>query len=512
MKSTMSRALISIFIVVFLASCTRRVMYLSPTEVARLSAQSRIEVETTDGATVELRNAKIENRTLIGTTEKQGPVRLDFSSIKSARIERIDKTGLGLAIVLTGAAVVLAWLAIEAENAPSPPPAKCCPFIYAYDGESYHLDAEPFGASFCEGLKRAEWTVMEHLAETDGGYRVLLANELRETQYTDELSLLVVDHPAGLRVVPDASGGLHTISALQPPRSARNSYGEDLLPLISRRDGLPWQTDLERVDPEVRESLRDELTFDFQKPAGARTAKLLVNASTSLWGAQMGERFLSLYGDSLPDWYSEVDRHGPAWFKTMVWQSREEMNLLQIRVLTKNGWKTKGLIYGGEPFVSTDKAYALDIGDVPGETLTVRVTPPANFWSIDHLAVDYTLDSPVSVIEVEPNPGVRPKGPDDTAALKETDGSYLVMAEGCDPMGLSFAAPPAVPGTARTVILKASGYYDIHVQCAGLQPQRDLLRRFGSEHGSAIQFSMKEYLAWQAGQAANPRAAQKIVN
>jgi len=509
MKSVFSKVLTSVFIVVFLGSCTKSVVYLSPEETGRYSALNRVLVEKTDGETIELRNVKIENQTLVGTMQKQGQVKLDFPSIKSVRIE---KKNSGLAYVYAGAGLVLAWLIIGASTAPSPPPVESCPFIYTDDGDSYHLDAEPFGAALCEGQKRADWTAMEHLAAVDGAYRVRVANELEETQYTDELRLLVVDHPAGLRVVPDTAGGLHTISSPQNLRAARDSNGTDITSVLSRKDCVTWQTDLDRVDPEVRESLREELTLEFPKPPGAKTAKLLVNASTSLWGAQMGKRFLGLHGDALQDCYAEVNRHGPAYFQTMSWHLSEEMYLLQIRVLTESGWKTRGTIYGGGPFVSSDKAYALDVADVPGDSLTIRLTPPANFWSIDYLAVDYSADVPVSVIEVEPDVSADQKSCDVAARLKTTDGSYLVMPEGCEPAEVTFSVPPMSPRTARTVILKASGYYDVHVETAGVRPRTDILQKFATEPGSAIRFTMNEYLEWKAEQDANQRPVQKHGN
>jgi hypothetical protein len=500
MKSPFSKVFTSVFIVIFLGSCAKSVVYLSPEEAGRLSAPNSVLVEKTDGETVMLSDVKIENQTLIGTAQKRGQVRLDFSGIKSARIEKRQS---GLAVIYGGAGLVLAWLAIGAATAPSP--TGSCPYIYSYDGESYHLDAEPYGASLCEGLKRAEWSPMEHLAEVDGAYRVLVANELTETEYTDEIRLLVVDHPAGLKVVPDAAGGLHAIASVQGLLSARDSHGNDITAALSRKDRVLWEMDLDRTDPQVRESLTDELTLEFPKPAGARTAKLLVNAATTIWGTEMGSRFLGLHGDALPDYYAEVDRHGPAYFETMAWHAREEMYLLQVRVKTAGGWKTRGTIFGGGPMAPTDKAYVIDIADVPGDTLTIRLTPPANFWTIDQLAIDYSDDIPLSVVEVEPRAAADPGGRDVAARLKATDGSYLVMPQGSDPVELTFDAPPRPSGTERTVILKASGYYDVHIKTAGVRPRLDILRRFAAEPGSTIRFAMEEYLEWKAGSDAHAR-------
>ncbi len=66
-----------------------------------------------------------------------------------------------------------------------------CPFVYSFDGEEYVLDSEPCGVAVSEGLKRPDWVELSSLKEVDGKSRVLLTNELGETQYTDELNRLV---------------------------------------------------------------------------------------------------------------------------------------------------------------------------------------------------------------------------------------------------------------------------------------------------------------------------------
>jgi hypothetical protein len=53
---------------------------------------------------------------------------------------------------------------------------------------------------------------MDNLKYFNGQYKVLISNELNETQCTDELKLIAVDHPRGVKVVPDTSGRIHTFA------------------------------------------------------------------------------------------------------------------------------------------------------------------------------------------------------------------------------------------------------------------------------------------------------------
>ena len=101
------------------------------------------------------------------------------------------------------------------------------------------------------GLQRTEWCTLEHLNAVNGLYRIKITNEVDETQNTDELKLLVVDHPPAIRPIPDEQGGIHTVVNPVAPLSARDGKGRDILPLVQSEDGTFWQTRIEEKDPTI---------------------------------------------------------------------------------------------------------------------------------------------------------------------------------------------------------------------------------------------------------------------
>lgn len=96
-----------------------------------------------------------------------------------------------------------------------------CPFVYSWDGERFVFDGEPYGGATTRGLERDDYSVLEHLDAEGGVYRLMVTNEVQETQFTNLMELWVVDHPAGVRVVPDEGGRLHTVEDPLPPAAAR---------------------------------------------------------------------------------------------------------------------------------------------------------------------------------------------------------------------------------------------------------------------------------------------------
>ncbi len=486
----------------FLYSCTVTTTYIAPDEVNNISTTDSVIITLKDGTELRLRKATTREEKIFGITQDKTKKEIDFSSIQSVKIA---KSKTYYAFLYGGVAIVASLLALGAATAPEPPPAESCPFVYSFDGEEYIFDGEPYGGAVCQGLKRTEWFELEHLKETDGQYKIVVANELDETQYTDEIKLVVVDHPKGTKTAPDGSGGIHTISGPIIPIRAFDGEGNNIRRFVSKKDFKFWQTQVEKKYPDRKEDMRDELIFEFPKPRDAKKAKLLVNACTTLWGSQVAKRLLELHGNKLADWYNEVNNYGPAYQRIMNWYFNEELYLLQIQVETENGWRPKGTIFGGGPFISKDKAYLLDISDVKDNTLKIKLSPPTTFWSIDYLAVDYSDDLDLQIIEIEATKAIDNTNRDIREQLANNDNKFLVMPNKGDKAEIYFKSPSKIDGTGRSLILKASGYYDIHLKAEG-EPQLETLEKINSEPGFTIQFALKEYIKLKeesAGKNAN---------
>jgi hypothetical protein len=428
-----------------------------------------------------------QDRDVIAFQAKLSGTAIPLSEIDTLTVRRVNAGMTFLATIGVVGAVLAGTIVLIALT------KKSCPFIYSWNGSRFVFDAEPYGGAICEGLKRSELCALENIKETHGVYRLMVTNEVNETQYTDELKLVVVDHPRGTAVVPDFSGGIHTVSAPISLLRAFDKSGRDLMSYIGARDWIFWQTRESDLEAAAGEGWRDELVFEFPKPAGARKARLVFNGCNTLWGSEMIQKVLELRGRTVGEWYRDVNRLGPSLFRTIAWDTREELYRLHLRVETEHGWTARGMIMGGGPLVSEDRIYDLDIGDVKGDVLRLKLTPAGGYWMINWLAVDYGEDLPCQVTELAPVQAVDGRGRDVRSLLTLDDRSYLVMPNIGDRAEVTFLAPPPPSeGSLRSVYVRASGYYDIHLAGTG-EPQTEMMRRVAEEPGFILKFSADQY-------------------
>lgn len=418
---------------------------------------------------------------LAGRTGANIPQRIPLDSVLNLRVSRYDATAGAftvIGIILIVALVVVA-IAVAAKQS--------CPFVYSFDGSRFVFDAEPLGGAVSRGLARTELSRLEHLRATDGSYRLLLRNEVPETQYLDELTLVIVDHDPGVQVFPDASGRLHLVHGPTGPIRSFDEHGRSLQPFIAARDEVCWQT---KLPPDQGGDLKHTLRFDFVRPPGSSTARLLFRGGTALWGSNMIREMLALRGDRVNEWYADVDRGGPELYRLAAFVEREQLYVMDVTAENPAGPQRVGQISGGGPFVYEDRAVDLDLSRLEGDTLRLSIHPPFGFWGIDYVGMEFGSRSFAAGTAVAPLDATDESGGDETAALLEPDGDYSVMEKVGDWMRVTYPAPPLAPGLERSLFLKTSGYYMLHLP-EGYPEQAALIHEIMTTPGKAVEFAMQ---------------------
>jgi len=177
-----------------------------------------------------------------------------------------------------------------------------CPFLYTWNGKEYEFVKDimwrsalgmPMGimggkAAYAFPNASDEYMKIpgEHLQPMDGLYNIQLTSELWETIYIDKVRLYAVDHPETVDIyldekftMPPFPGyHLYPVPEHQIPVSAMDGEGNDLLPLISKRDNK-YVSNLVHTQYQGLTELHD-LVLDLKKEADEENLYLFLDGSS----------------------------------------------------------------------------------------------------------------------------------------------------------------------------------------------------------------------------------------
>jgi len=411
--------------------------------------------------------------------------RLPRDSVSTIFISHIDPVRTTLAVIGTTVAVfgVLVAIAIATKES--------CPFIYSWDGTQYVFDGEPYGGAIMSSLERTDWSELEHLVPDRGTYRLQLTNEVDETQHTNSLEVLVMDHTPGATVVLDREGRPHVFRSLERLLAAREESGADLLPWLRENDHAAWYPDLvtlSRLDSLA--DTRNHITLEFARPRDTERVYLVSNLATGQWGSHMIRSMLAMRGTQVRDLYAAVDGSEARRSQLLDWIRREGLFELFLEVRVGNQWVRQDFIQGGGPFVSENRATPLDLSGVTGDRVQIRIHPPIGFWNLNSFMLGRD-EGEVRVTTLKPHSGTGPEGVDVVEVLRSDDSLYLDFPTRAEHATLGFVAPPTMPGMERTVFARTRGWYEIHLHDLGA-PDLAALGRLVSEPGYVVRRGLRE--------------------
>ena len=489
-------------------------------EVVSIERPYELRARLSDGSQIELKSPQLESDSLIGVgpkdpeTGRMTRVSIPLTDVVSIEVKRSDGVKTAALVVGTGA-LVIGGIALIASAAESDPPPRVstgggaqpisCPLVYSWDGTDWRLDSGTFGGAFLEPLARTDVDNLEFVRAEDGRVRLRLANELPETDHVDALDLLVVDHAPGTEVIPDGTGGLHTVGALSAPIAARDDHGRDALAAVRSVDGWGWESSPTGRDPSVAADTRSALVLEFSRPPGTAEATLVVHGSNTPWAGWLMQDFIAAHGRDADTWYAAMNADRDASLALGEALAREAF--LSVSVETARGWEPRGLVWEAGPEIAKRQALRLDLAGVEGETVRVRLESVPLYWNLDQVGIDFSPASlstpPVRVVEPE-SARMESDGQDVLALLSEADGIELILETG-DAVVLAFQVPPVPEGMIRSYLIATTGWYRIHSPASDAPPRAEVAR-IGTEPGAVSRLSVARLN--EALEALDARAAR----
>ena len=416
--------------------------------------------------------------TQVDSVTRADSVLIPLDSIAVVRVRQFNR-GATLMVVAAAAAaafVVMAQAQDDERPAPTAPPPSSCPFVYSFDGKNWVFDGETYAGAVARALERSDTDELEALRAVEGKYRIRVTNERRETDYTDELVLLAVDHAAGTRVVPDVKGALHVVAKPLAPGASR-SYGGDTIP---SRAG--WE-------------------LAFPRPRGDTVALVLRIRNTGV-GPFALYHTLNLLGSSVYNWYAALDNQLMTRAVVRSWVERE--GYLEVQLAQGARFNTVARIPDVGAAIPKTEAVLLDLRGQTGDTVRVRLESSPELWKLEAAELaEYR--GPAAVRQLPAVSARDERGADVAPQLAVRDGRYLVTTRG-SVLTLEYDAPPAPANVTRTVFVRTAVHY--YIETNDQAPARtDVVDRLMRDRAFAQQYVSDEWV--KAGNAPLTRAGSR---
>lgn len=408
-------------------------------------------------------------------------VSIPFENIAKAEINKVD--GAKTVIISTGIAigtvyaVALIWLLSKGGS---------CPFIYSEDGSSASFEGEIYSGATAIPLERNDYLPLKSIKPVDNLYKIKLTNEVKEIQNTNLTELLVFDHAPGTSILVDKYGIVHTLSDTKKPLTASEGYGKSLIAELSGYDSLRYISQMQRDM-----ILKDTISLTFDKPLNILSAKLVMSGKNTMWLDYMFVRFTDLFGNKYDNWKEK--RNEKPREELLKWSFDQGMPLA-VYLETDAGLKFVDYFNLPGPMADKEDILMLDLTDITGDKVNLKLVAGMLFWDIDFIGLDYSTDQTVVKTVVPLSSATDENRKNVSDLLLYDDDRYLIQPDVNNITDITFPSPAGLSGMTRSVFLHSKGNYEILRETKG-KPDMAYLKSF-LEPGAFTRFSKEHFLQY----------------
>ncbi len=388
----------------------------------------------------------------------------------------------------TAAAVGIIVAAADANSKSTPPPTtqnySCSPQVYLTDSNRTELQGTLYSGALYASLERTDWLPL-HMSQSAGdNLQITVQGKKEEDIFVHSVQLIQVTHHLNEQALIDRKGQILIYKDPVAPEKTDIGHHSDVHQEIMARDGKYYSF---TNHPKGENS--SDIVFDFRKPKGISTGKLIINAKNSGWSYYLFSQFKSLYGDSYPGLLLRKDKADP---KKVLQCELDQFLPLLVSVKDKGKWKFIDYFPTSGNTRARDLIMNLDLSEFSNsDHVQIRLQTTFMFWDLDYAGMDFSQENSfqASVIPAskeykeQSGSGVAGQSCEDQSSVEIKDGEKLklefeIKGDRCDELKNSF-------------FLVGKGYYHDNTAFEGKPRYAELLRFVGK--GAFDKYSREKF-------------------
>jgi hypothetical protein len=342
-----------------------------------------------------------------------------------------------------------------------------CPYVYASNGSGFDFSGTMFTGALYKNLERDDYMALSGL-DLAAGAQLKIMNVKKEQQFTNMAELIVAEHPAGLHVLADKNGALHTYRLPVPAVSAISAERFDHTDALAEKDKRCFSFN----DDQDKEPLND-VVISFVKPKGAGEGKLILNARNTGWSGYTYDQICKLLGEKYGDWTKKQSGKSK---EELIAGALKQGGPLAVYIFKNGGWRYVDYINIVGAMMDRDVILPLDLSGINSDTVSIKLKCAFMFWELDYAGMDFTKDEQLKITVLKPASALDSLGVDHKTELMMNDTLYLQHYNTKDYVMIRFDAMQAQKDLVQTVFLHSKGYYSRMDTYEGKPDYKELLK------------------------------------
>ena len=389
----------SVLVILLVGGCAGTYDTTKKSELQKLRGKGPLRVLTVDSLLYTLETFSFTDSVLSGhgILKQNGSITPFEGSVPFGRIVFIERIEIGyeklfwMIPMLAGTISSLKTMLDEPTKFEIRPSGSC-PYIYAYDGKEFKLEAEAFGTSISKAFEAQTFSLLPSLNPVNGRLTVRISNERPETHLLNSVQLFAADAGKASSTVLDINNILWPVLDANPPSAAYDQSEKDILPDIGKKDGRYWKSDLAHIAP--FSGFRDQLEVQFDLPQDASEATLIIHAVNTNLITEAYRSVSTIVGDATMEFYRALEQDSQLQSEIRDWLHECS---LRIEVAHGTVWEAAGTMIPEANVAPFSRAIRIRNLKSFKNMLRIRLSSLTDVWRIDAVSIDFSPVRPLSL-------------------------------------------------------------------------------------------------------------------
>lgn len=271
-----------------------------------------------------------------------------------------------------------------------------CPYVYSFNGESYILEGEAFGAALGKALETQTGIILRNLKSEGDKLKIKISNERPETHYFNNISFVAIETDLEEQLYSNNKNSFSTVNSKTKIYRAYDNLNNEISNLLLEDDNNYWTSDL--LSATTKADFEDQIFVDLNNINSTDSISFIISSINTEISNVVFAYLQTILGDEYVNFLlaAEKDEELIKILKEVLSRSA-----LKIDVWDGQKWNYVDLIYPEANHVKFQKLVRLPVIKSQNNLMKLRLRSMCDVWKIDEISYGISKNTKFSVHKPE---------------------------------------------------------------------------------------------------------------